>query len=305
MGALNNAEQISKLQQPIARLLHLSDTGSSGELIVVGNGMEIRLYLVSGRLAWATSSHSRFAFTTYLIEDCGVSKSTIQEAVKTCRETKRPLGEWLVECAGVTTDQVRHALRRQVESAILDLNGLGDHAQALFIPKSDSSDKYKNVTFDLKEFLPNDSFQSEAEPTLFLMKSIESTDTETKQTSRSKNMSKVNLAPLSEMDGYMAAALVDSSSGMVMGTHGNSPFPLDVAAAGNTEVVRAKRKTMRSLGLAEKIEDILISLGGQYHIIRPLETNDAVFMYVVLDRAKANLAMARHTIRDFEKKTAI
>ena len=118
-------------------------------------------------------------------------------------------------------------------------------------------------------------------------------------------MAKVDLSPLSEMDGYMASALVDSSSGMVMGTHGNAPFPLDVAAAGNTEVVRAKRKTMSNLNLPDKIEDILITLGKQYHIIRPLETNDAVFMYVVLDREKSNLAMARHVIRDFEKKTKI
>lgn len=118
-------------------------------------------------------------------------------------------------------------------------------------------------------------------------------------------MAQINLAPLSEASGYVASAIVDSSSGMLMAEHGNPPFPMTMAAAGNTEVVRAKRSTMQSLALADKIEDILISLGDAYHIIRPVEANDHIFIYVVLDRKKANLAMARHVIRDFEKKTVL
>ena len=118
-------------------------------------------------------------------------------------------------------------------------------------------------------------------------------------------MPQFNLAPLSEITGYIASALVDGSSGMLMGEHGNAPFSLELAAAGNTEVLRAKIKTMQSLGLADKIEDILISLHSQYHILRPVESNDSIFLYVVIDRNKANLAMARHVIRDYEKKTKI
>ena len=76
---------------------------------------------------------------------------------------------------------------------------------------------------------------------------------------------------------------------------------LEVAAAGNTEVVRAKRKVANALKLNDTVEDILISLTKQYHVIRPLETNQQLFLYVVLDRGKANLAMARHDIRTFEK----
>jgi hypothetical protein len=101
-----------------------------------------------------------------------------------------------------------------------------------------------------------------------------------------------SLEELVRVDGAMCAALVDSASGMLLGKAG-SGLDLEIAAAGNTEVVRAKLKTIKSLGLDDTIDDILITLSTQYHIIRPLGENPEVFLYLVLDRAKANLALAR------------
>jgi hypothetical protein len=103
-----------------------------------------------------------------------------------------------------------------------------------------------------------------------------------------------------QLDGAMCVALVDSNSGMMLGSAG-SVVDLEVAAAGNTEVVRAKLKTMKSLGIADKIEDILITLGKQYHIIRPVEAKAGLFIYLVLDKAKSNLAMARRGCQDAEQ----
>ena len=113
-------------------------------------------------------------------------------------------------------------------------------------------------------------------------------------------MAKVSLEPLRSMDGYVASALVDADSGMMLAGDG-AGVNLEVAAAGNSEVVRAKRKVANNLKLNDTIADILISLTKQYHIIRPLESAQQLFLYVVLDRGKANLAMARHEIRTFEK----
>ncbi len=101
----------------------------------------------------------------------------------------------------------------------------------------------------------------------------------------------------------MCAAIVDSNSGMMLGSAG-SGVDLEVAAAGNTEVVRAKLKTMRSLGLNDVIDDILITLGKQYHILRPLARREGVFVYYVLDRNKSNLALARRKAQDVERELA-
>jgi hypothetical protein len=116
---------------------------------------------------------------------------------------------------------------------------------------------------------------------------------------------KETLPKLLEIDGCLGACIVDSNSGMMLGAVGGGNVNLEIAAAGNTEVVRAKRKTMKALALNEQIEDILISLGKQYHLIRPLTSNDALFIYVVLDRSRANLAMARHLLTGLEKELTI
>jgi predicted regulator of Ras-like GTPase activity (Roadblock/LC7/MglB family) len=109
------------------------------------------------------------------------------------------------------------------------------------------------------------------------------------------------LASLLDVDGATAVALVDSSSGMVLGKSGTG-LDLDIAAAGNTEVVRAKLRTIRSLELNDTIEDILITLSSQYHIIRPLEKNPEVFIYLVLDSAKGNLALARLKVKTADRE---
>lgn len=106
-----------------------------------------------------------------------------------------------------------------------------------------------------------------------------------------------------KIDGCLGAALVDFESGMCLGAAGNPGFDLELAAAGNTEVVRAKKKIRDKLGLRDKIEDILISLTGQYHLIRMVGTT--MFLYVVLERQKSNLALARKELEIIDRQLDI
>lgn len=107
-----------------------------------------------------------------------------------------------------------------------------------------------------------------------------------------------SIQDLLSIDGAIGAAIVDISSGMALGTGGHPGFDLGVAAAGNSNVVRAKLSAMSDLGIKGNIEDIMITLNNQYHLINVLNSSDTdgLFIYLVLDRTKANLALARHKL---------
>jgi hypothetical protein len=109
------------------------------------------------------------------------------------------------------------------------------------------------------------------------------------------------------LDGALGVSLVDYESGMCLGHLGGGKYlDLEVASAGNTEVVRAKMRTMDALGLKDTIDDILITLGRQLHIIRLVQTKrGGLFLYLALDKAKGNLALARHQLRQIESELEI
>ncbi|MCY0922635.1 MULTISPECIES: hypothetical protein [unclassified Streptomyces] len=109
---------------------------------------------------------------------------------------------------------------------------------------------------------------------------------------------------MTSIEGALGVALVDYTSGMALGTlGGGKDLDLLVAAAGNTDVIRAKNRTMEMLGLQDDIEDLLITLGSQYHLIRLLKGRGTtgLFLYVVLDKRNSNLAMARHQLKRIEE----
>ncbi|TGD72521.1 hypothetical protein E4634_13395 [Mangrovimicrobium sediminis] len=103
------------------------------------------------------------------------------------------------------------------------------------------------------------------------------------------------------IDGALGAAIVDYQSGLLLAGEGGG-VDLELAAAGNSEVVKAKMKTMASLGIEGNIDDILITLETQMHIIRPSVSNDGLFLYLVLDKKNSNLALARRKILGLENE---
>jgi predicted regulator of Ras-like GTPase activity (Roadblock/LC7/MglB family) len=115
-----------------------------------------------------------------------------------------------------------------------------------------------------------------------------------------------NISELKNIAGFIAACVVDSESGLMLASEGgNAKFDIEAAGAANTEVVRAKNAAMAALGLEDHIEDILITLGTQLHLIRPLASNPSLFVYVALDRKNANLGMARMTVKNVEGKLKV
>lgn len=123
--------------------------------------------------------------------------------------------------------------------------------------------------------------------------SIMATETQDIQTS---------LEELNDISGAIGAAIVDYENGMTLGTIGGGKLDMELAGAGNTEVVRSKKNIIHDLGLEEELEDILISLDSQYHLIRMCENHENVFIYLAIDRSSGNLGLARRSIDKIDEK---
>jgi predicted regulator of Ras-like GTPase activity (Roadblock/LC7/MglB family) len=100
------------------------------------------------------------------------------------------------------------------------------------------------------------------------------------------------LENLLSFDGALCVAVVDSDSGMILGKAG-SGVEMDLAAANASVILRARLASTKALGTKEKIDDMLISLSTQVQIIHPLPSNPSIFTYLIGDKSKSSLAMAR------------
>ena len=103
---------------------------------------------------------------------------------------------------------------------------------------------------------------------------------------------------MNDLPGLVAIAVVDITSGMALASHSNSPnINPETAAAYNTEVVKQKQKAISALKLSgEKIEDILITLTNQLHLLK-LNSEGTKFIYLVVNSRETNLAIAREVLR--------
>jgi hypothetical protein len=107
-----------------------------------------------------------------------------------------------------------------------------------------------------------------------------------------------------EIEGALGAAIVDAESGMALGTlGGDGHLDLELAGAGNSQVVRAQLRALAMLEMQDDVEDLLITLGRQYHLIRLLRTTwvGTYFAYLALDRARADLETAPDRLRGIEQ----
>lgn len=114
-----------------------------------------------------------------------------------------------------------------------------------------------------------------------------------------------SLKEIMEIEGATGATLVDYQSGMTLGTIGGQGTDMELAGAANTEVVRSKKEMIDRMGIDDGLNEILISLNDEYHLIRVLPENDNVFTYVMLNREQANLGLARLRIQEIDEKLTL
>jgi hypothetical protein len=98
-----------------------------------------------------------------------------------------------------------------------------------------------------------------------------------------------------DMSGFIAASLVDMESGLTLGAKSNrSDFDLSVASAYNSELVKQKMKIVRALNLKSTLEDMLLTLSDQIHMIKMIAPS--VFLYLAADREGTNIAIMRTAV---------
>jgi predicted regulator of Ras-like GTPase activity (Roadblock/LC7/MglB family) len=98
-----------------------------------------------------------------------------------------------------------------------------------------------------------------------------------------------------DANGFIAASLVDLDSGMTLAIKGSrTEFDLTAASAYNSELVKQKLKIMRTLGLSGTIEDMLITLTDQIHLVKLVGPN--TFLYLAVDRKQSNIALVRSAV---------
>ena len=110
-----------------------------------------------------------------------------------------------------------------------------------------------------------------------------------------------SLNDIMTLNGALATSLIDWDSGMALGMISNGNFDIELASAGNSEVLKAKMAVMRSLNIPGSIKDILITLTDQIHILTLVEGHSELCIYAVLDASKANLALARNKLQNIVK----
>ncbi len=114
------------------------------------------------------------------------------------------------------------------------------------------------------------------------------------------------LASMLTLDGLLGCAVVDATTGLVLARETREagdarPVDMNLAGAGCAQVLRAHRQAARSMGLAEPIDEIMISAGPRQQVIRILSRYPDLFLAALLDKQRTNLALVRFQLMEIER----
>ncbi len=97
------------------------------------------------------------------------------------------------------------------------------------------------------------------------------------------------------LGGFIGASVADIDSGMTIAVRTQrTDFDLDAASAYNSEMVKMKLKTIGALGLDSDLEDMLLTLSDQIHLIKLIDKG--TFLYLAVDKSQSNLALVRRAV---------
>ncbi|AWL88048.1 hypothetical protein AMK14_30790 [Streptomyces sp. TSRI0445] len=127
------------------------------------------------------------------------------------------------------------------------------------------------------------------------------------------------LLEVMRLPGARGASVVDWTSGLALGTIGDSPNGDHEATAAETaEVARmtAEQPAFARLGgegerpaesPSTPVEDVIVTTHDGYHMLRFVETafDSSVFLHLWLDRSAGNLALARMRLGELAERLVL
>jgi hypothetical protein len=115
------------------------------------------------------------------------------------------------------------------------------------------------------------------------------------------NEAETVLDPVADIEGFLLGCLVDASTGMILASRKEQDdISLPTAAAGAADIANVLSLLAGELPM-DGLEDVMVTFRGQLYVVRLIsdDLEPSILLLVILDRGRANLAMARREIRNF------
>ncbi len=243
----------------LEQLLDLAKRGASGEFVCSCSNAEIHIYLQGGRVAWASDSRHRRAFTQHLKEHARIDEASIEAVVDECRRSKRPIGETLMAWNLASWEQVRGAIRHQMMLALQVLRLRCEDPQAVFLERAHY--KYDpNLTFHLFDLVPETMvaaaaasretpsdasafrLESEPEPRNGAGLEIGTNPTQPPEVTHMKAMDK--LKELQAIDGFSGAAVFTPTGEQLVMLEGDVQRLKEVGILANNVLLNSQKASL-------------------------------------------------------------
>ena len=119
------------------------------------------------------------------------------------------------------------------------------------------------------------------------------------------NNASILLRSIFELEGVKGVALADYRSGESLNLESRMSGNLDFAVAADSGIIRAKINYIHQFGILDAVEEIVISLVNEYHLIKLLKRYEGLFLYLVLDRTRSNLALTKLKLLEIDDKLVL
>ncbi len=267
----------------VAALVEASAEGD-GELVFRSGARAGRVFFHDGRIAWAHLSDGTPSLLETLAPEVSLDGEVAREVVQECRRTGAPLTQTLVKWGLVGRAKLRECILSWIRGK-LDTIGRMPSPQTLFLPERKKF--AEDMLFSLEELGIEGDLSELPQPPPEGAPSLIPSRGWDQAFVRAPEPPPIVSAILEECmagEGMLGAALLQRSSGFCLGRLG---------ATLNPDTVWAQLACLNTAERQGRVEDGVLTIGGNYHLSRRVNSLEDTFIYAVAEGSKTRLAAAR------------